>query len=161
MRFGKKTAVLCAPCTGECIPLSEIPDEAFAGGMLGLGFGVEPQEGHFCAPIGGHVESVAQAKHAYTLLTDDGLDVLVHIGVDTVRMGGEGFVPRVSAGQYVKAGDVIADADLALIRARGLPATVAVLVTNSDMIADAEYTYGSVALGRDPVMRFCIKKGGK
>ncbi|MBQ8310807.1 MAG: PTS glucose transporter subunit IIA [Clostridia bacterium] len=160
MLFGKKTVSLCAPCTGMSVPLSEIPDEAFAGGMLGDGFGVEPSEGHFCAPVGGHVESVAEAKHAYTILTDEGLDVLVHIGVDTVRLNGEGFVPRVSAGQYVKTGDVIADADLELIRKKGLPTTVAVLVTNPEKIENAEYRHGSVACGRDAVMSFRLTRKG-
>ena len=160
MLFARKTVSLCAPCAGTSIPMSEIPDEAFAGGMLGAGFGVDPAEGHFCAPVDGHVESVAEAKHAYTILTDDGLDVLVHIGVDTVRLGGEGFIPRVSAGQYVKTGDVIADADLDLIRDKGLPTTVAVLVTNPEKIENEEYKHGSVAGGRDVVMRFRLAKKG-
>ena len=163
MLFGKKTTVpraLCAPCTGRAVPMSEIPDEAFSGGMLGVGFGIEPSEGHFCAPIDGRVESVAEAKHAYTLITDDGLDVLIHIGVDTVRLGGEGFFPRVQKGQYVKAGDVLADADLKLIAEKGLPTTVAVLITNPEKIENTEYEYGSVEGGRAAVMRFTLVKKG-
>ena len=160
MLFGKKTISLCTPCAGKSIPLSEIPDEAFAGGMLGIGFGVEPTEGHFCAPIDGAIQSVAEAKHAYTILTDDGLDVLVHIGVDTVRMNGEGFIPRVKAGQYVKVGDVIADADLDLIRQRNLPTTVAVLVTNPERTENTEYEYGNVAGGKDIVMRCRLTRKG-
>ena len=143
MLFGKKTVTLCAPCTGKSVPLTAVPDEAFAGGMLGVGFGVDPADGHICAPVDGCIESVAEAKHAYTIVTDDGLDVLVHVGVDTVTLGGEGFVPRVREQQYVKTGDVIADADLDLIREKGLPTEVVVLVTNPEKTEPAEYRYGS------------------
>ena len=163
MLFGKKTTVpraLCAPCTGRAVPMSGIPDEAFSGGMLGVGFGIEPSEGHFCAPIDGRVESVAEAKHAYTLVSDDGLDVLIHIGVDTVQLNGEGFFPRVQKGQYVKAGDVIADADMGLIVQKGFPTVVAVLITNPEKIEKTEYKYGSVEGGKDAVMHFALSKKG-
>ena len=160
MLFGKKTGSLCAPCTGKSMPLSGVPDEAFSGGMLGVGFGVEPADGHICAPVDGIIESVAEAKHAYTIVTEDGLDVLVHIGVDTVTLGGDGFVPRVKERQYVKTGDVIADADIETIREKGLPTTVVVLVTNPEKIENEEYRYGSVSCGRDAVMRFRYAKKG-
>jgi glucose-specific phosphotransferase system IIA component len=163
MLFGKKRVerrALYAPCRGKAVPTSEIPDEVFSKGMLGVGFGMEPDEGHFCAPIGGCVESIAESKHAYTLVSDEGLDVLIHIGVDTVQMHGEGFVPRVKKGQYVKVGDVIADADLELIRQKGFPTVVAVLITNPEKIENTEYRYGSVAGGRDAVMDFALTRKG-
>lgn len=135
------------------MPLSDMPDEAFASGMLGVGYAIEPSKGCFYAPAGGRIESVADAYHAYTIVTDDGLDILVHIGVDTVRLNGEGFAPHVREGQRVGVGDLIAEAELANIRTHGLPTVTAVLVTNSERIERAEFRYGTVK-ARDAVMYF-------
>ena len=88
-----------------------------------------------------------------------GLDVLVHIGVDTVRLHGEGFEPLVRQGQSVRAGTPLARVDLELLRSRGLPAITAVLVTNPEKIEDTDYRFGSTAGGKDAVMRFRIRKG--
>ena len=155
----KKQRCLYAVCDGRSTKLSEVPDEALGGGMLGQGFAVEPEDGRFCSPVDGRVESVAETGHAYTICTEDGLDVLVHIGVDTVRLHGEGFEPLVRQGQSVRAGTPLARVDLELLRSRGLPAITAVLVTNPEKIEDTDYRFGSTAGGKDAVMRFRIRKG--
>lgn len=160
MLLGKKGDRLLSPATGECIPLSSIPDEAFSSGMLGQGFGVNPTSGEICVPIDGKIESVAEAKHAYTILSDSGLDVLVHVGVDTVTLGGEGFTPLVIGGQTVRAGDALVRVDLDLLQKKNLPDTVAVLVTNSERIQNVEYTYGACVAGKDTAMSFRTGRRG-
>lgn len=158
--FKKTQKCLYAVCNGKSTGVSEIPDEAFSGGMLGLGFAIEPSDRQFYSPVDGRVESVAETGHAYTVQTDDGLDVLVHIGVDTVQLHGEGFEPLVKAGDRVKAGTPLACADIDLIRSRGLPTVSAVLVTNPEKIVDIDYRFGSVLGGKDAVMYFRMRKKG-
>ena len=86
-----KTECLIAICTGKAIPLSEVPDEVFSGELLGKGVAVEPVEGKIFAPIDATVTSITDSRHAFTLMSEDGTDILVHIGVDTVSLSGEGF----------------------------------------------------------------------
>ena len=155
----KKIECLIAPVTGKTVPLSAVPDEVFAQGILGVGIAIEPTEGHFFAPVSGKIVSVADARHAYTILSEGGVDVLVHIGVDTVGLGGEGFVSHVSANQAVRAGELIADADIDLIRTRGLSAICSVVVTNSEGVENMEYRPGACTGGRDVVM--CCTLEGK
>ena len=154
--FPKKSKYLLAVCTGQSMALSEMPDEAFASGMLGVGYAIYPQGDHaiFYCPTAGVIQSITSTGHAYTLLTGDGTDVLVHIGVDTVNMGGSGFEALVKEGQRVKAGDALARADLARIRERGFSTVTAVLITDPDGIKDIEYEFGEHTGGRDAVMRY-------
>lgn len=154
-----KTECLLAACTGRAVPLSEVPDEVFAQGILGEGLAIEPSEGRFFAPVGGKIESIADSRHAFTLLSDVGTDVLVHIGVDTVSLSGEGFVSCVSTGERVRAGDLIAEADIDLIRARGLSAICSVVITEPDRIENIEYKLGACTGGKDAVM--CYTLSGK
>ncbi|MBQ9784799.1 MAG: PTS glucose transporter subunit IIA [Clostridia bacterium] len=157
MFFSKKQICLPAVCVGKTVPLSEMPDEAFASGMLGVGYAIEPADGQFYSPVNGRVESVAEAKHAYTVTTDEGLDVLIHIGVDTVTLGGAGFVPEVKEGDRVRVGEPLAHADLELIREKGLSTVTAVLVANPEKIEHTELKYGAAST-RDAVMCFRLKK---
>ncbi len=157
MIFSKKQNCLLAVCTGKSVPLSEMADEAFSSGMLGVGYAMEPAEGSFYAPVSGIVESIPQSRHAYTIQSDTGLDILIHIGVDTVSMGGEGFEACVKEGQRVNAGELIAKADLARIRERGYPTTTAVLVTEPEKIEHIEFRFESAIGGKDAVMCFRMR----
>ena len=154
-----KTECLIAPCTGKTVPLSAVPDEVFAAGILGEGIAIEPAEGRFFAPVCGKIESVTDSRHAFTLLSDAGVDILVHIGVDTVSLGGEGFVSHVSAGEAVRAGQLMAEADLALIRSRGLSAVCSVVVTEPEKIENIEYHPGSCTGGKDAIMCYQVGEG--
>ena len=151
-----KIECLIAPCTGKTVPLSAVPDEVFANGILGEGIAIEPAEGHFFAPVDGTVSSVADARHAYTVLSDAGVDVLVHIGVDTVGLAGEGFVSHVSTGERVHAGKLMAEANLDLIRSRGLSAVCSVVVTEPDKIENIEYKPGNCTGGKDAIMCYRV-----
>ena len=152
----KKTECLLAACTGKTVPLSKVPDEVFAAGLLGEGIGIEPTEGRFFAPVGGTITSVTDSRHAFTLMSDNGTDVLVHIGVDTVSLAGEGFVSHVSAGERVSEGQLIAEADLDLIRSRGLCAICSVVVTEPEAIENIEYKPGTCIGGKDAVMTYMV-----
>ena len=130
--FGKKEKLLLFPADGAAIPLSEGPDEVFASGMLGIGAAVLPDAGTVYAPMSGQIESVADARHAYTLVSEDGVEMMVHIGIDTVSLKGKGFLPMVAEGDRVRAGDVLARVDLDLLKQEKLYTHVVVLLTNPD-----------------------------
>lgn len=134
--FKKKESekVLLAPSDGRLIPLESVPDEAFSQKMLGDGFAVVPTAGNVYAPIGGIVETISETGHAISLLTEDGLDLLVHVGIDTVSLGGAPFSVQVEAGQHVEAGDLLIKVDLEAIRAASLPTDIPVLVTNRELL---------------------------
>jgi PTS system beta-glucosides-specific IIC component len=136
MLFSKKERRLLAVTDGMLIPLSQVKDEAFSAGILGEGFAIEPTAGTIYSPAAGTVESISETKHAYTILTDDGLDILIHVGIDTVEMKGDGFLPMVAQGDRVKAGDVLLRADLDLIKKRGYPTTIPVLITNPEVLKE-------------------------
>ncbi|MBQ8431604.1 MAG: PTS glucose transporter subunit IIA [Clostridia bacterium] len=160
MRLFQKTKALLAVCSGNAQPLSAVPDEAFASEMLGKGFAVEPSEPFFYSPVDGTLESISDTCHAYTILTEDGLDVLVHIGVDTVTLGGRGFSPAVQAGRRIRAGELLARVDLELLKEKGLPTVTSVLVTNPEMLESIEYQFGKVIGGKDAVVAYRTKKKG-
>lgn len=130
------------PVKGRVIPQEDIPDETFAGGILGAGVGIEPEEGVVVAPYDGEISSVAESKHAIGITGAGDMELLIHVGVDTVAMNGDGFTPLVSEGDQVKAGQVILRFDRERIKAAGHPETVVVLLTNSD-------DFENVKLGAD------------
>lgn len=121
-----------APVSGKVIPSGEIPDETFATGVLGRGVGIEPTEGIVAAPFDGEIVSVTDTKHAVGISSPDGIELLIHVGVDTVAMNGDGFECFVKEGQSVKAGEKLIIFDREKIRKAGHSDCVAVLVTNSD-----------------------------
>lgn len=132
-----------APVYGNVIPSSEIPDETFKAGVLGKGVGIEPKAGVAVAPFDGEILSVTDTKHAVGIVSSDGMEVLIHVGVDTVSMNGEGFECFVSEGQKVKAGEKLIEFDREKIKKAGHPDCVVVLVTNSDDYKDVKIHTGS------------------
>lgn len=119
--------VLLAPFPGWCMPLAEVPDEVFAHGLAGDGVAVDPTAGSLCAPCDGEVLPMKDARHALTLRAAAGIDVLVHVGIDTVGLRGEGFMLRVKAGERVRAGQELLRFDLDLL-ARRAPSLVSPIV---------------------------------
>ena len=154
MLFQKKEKIILAVADGYAVPLSEVPDEAFSSGILGQGFAIKPTAGTVYAPASGTVESISETKHAYTLLTEDGLDILVHVGIDTVELKGEGFLPMVNVGDKIKAGDVLSRADLDLIKSKGYETVIPVLITNSEKLSKNDLTIGKVVGGKSEVLRY-------
>ena len=142
------TQTLVAPTAGEAVPLASVPDPVFSTGALGEGFGVRPGSGDVVAPVGGAVTMVAGTGHAVGITTDDGLEVLLHLGVDTVELEGRPFALTAAAGQRVRAGESLGTMDLEQIRQAGKDTTAIVAVTNSAAKGVAlELTAGPVAAG--------------
>lgn len=121
-----------APVSGKVIRREDIPDETFASGIMGEGAGIEPEEETVVAPFDGEITSVVDTGHAVGLTSSDGVELLIHVGVDTVKMKGEGFQVFVTEGQKVKTGEKLLKFDRDKIRKAGYSDTTAVLVTNSD-----------------------------
>ncbi|WP_163100904.1 PTS sugar transporter subunit IIA [Peribacillus alkalitolerans] len=133
--FGKKTEqapdVLVSPATGRVIPLEEVPDPVFAEKMMGDGLAIEPTEGVIVAPIDGKVLQVFPTKHAIGLKTDAGTEILIHIGLETVGMKGEGFEAHVKEGDLVKKGDTLVIFDLNLVREKAKSLITPIIITNT------------------------------
>ena len=127
-----KPGVVCAPVSGEVVAMTEIPDETFATGVLGEGVGINPTEGRVVAPFSGTISSVADSHHAVGVTSPEGLEVLIHVGVDTVDMGGKGFTAKVKEGDTVVAGQELISFDRKAIKAAGHPDMVVVLLTNAE-----------------------------
>ena len=123
---------LYAPIQGTIVPRNEIPDDTFAAGVLGDGVGIDPEEGVVVAPFDGEISSVTDTKHAIGITGPADMEVLIHVGVDTVNMKGAGFELLVEEGQKVKAGQKLMTFDIAKIKAAGYSPVAAVLLTNSD-----------------------------
>ena len=152
--FSKSKNRLLAAASGRSIALDDVPDEVFSSKMLGEGFAIEPETGVFFSPADGVIESVSETLHAYTVHTNDGLDVLVHIGIDTVELKGEGFSSCVEKGEKVRAGDVIARADIAFIRSRGFSAITPVIVSNPEKLGAFKLDLGKAVGGETAVMNY-------
>ena len=127
---------LKSPVNGKVIPLTEVKDETFASEMLGTTVAVEPEDGKIVAPCDAEVLNVFDTGHAVCLTTKSGGELLIHVGVDTVKLEGKGFTKKVSDGAKVHAGDALIEADLDTIRKAGYPATTMVILTNADQYSE-------------------------
>lgn len=121
-----------APISGDYIPLESIDDPVFSQGIMGPGCGIEPSEGILVAPVDGTVVTVAETKHAVGIEARNGAELLIHVGMDTVNMKGNGFELKVSEGDKVRCGQPLMHFDMNAIKAAGYPTTTAFVVTNSD-----------------------------
>ena len=140
--------VVCSPVAGTPVPLSEVPDPVFSGGVMGKGCGVKPSEGVAYAPVSGEITAAFPTGHAFGIMGDNGVEVLIHIGMDTVGMNGKGFEIIAKQGARVKAGEPLCTFSSAEIKAAGLDDTVIVVITNTDAFADVELAAeGAVAAG--------------
>ena len=153
-----RSIVVTAPFSGTLVPLSEVPDETFASGVLGEGIAIEPSDGLFCSPVDGAVETIAETKHAIGFAADNGLEILVHVGLETVSLNGEGFEILIKEGDRVKAGQPVAKADLALIRERGLKTITSIVLTGGADDMELHCAEGIAAAGKTPVLTLTAKE---
>lgn len=135
--FGKNDKIqLTAPVSGMLVSVKEVSDPAFSEEILGKGIAIIPSEHEFRSPANGTVTTVFPTGHAAALTTEDGAEVLIHIGLDTVKLNGKHFTIMVSEGQKVKAGDLLIKADLEKIKAEGYDIITPVIICNSDEFSE-------------------------
>ena len=147
-----RTDVVAAPVAGKVIALEDVKDKVFASKALGEGVGIEPSDGHVVAPVTGVLVTVPDSGHAFGIKTDDGVEVLVHVGIDTVQLGGRFFSLDVKQHQRVEAGDLLAKVDLDGVRSEGYDTTTIVVVINTMALASvAPRTVDAVGSG-DPII---------
>lgn len=122
--------VIYAPVDGELIDLSKVDDDIFANKVMGDGFAIEPSSSLFYSPISGVVETAFPTGHAFGIRRNDGVEVLIHIGIDTVSLKGKGFFSKIKQGDRIKATDILAEVDLDLLKKEGFSTTTMVIMTN-------------------------------
>lgn len=133
-----KTITLYSHMNGTAVKLEDVEDEVFSQKILGEGAAVEPSEGKLYAPCDGKIDSVFDTKHAVNMVSDDGVEILLHIGIDTVKLGGQYFEAHVSDGQKVKKGDLLISFDMDKIKAAGYKVTTPIIIGNTDDYASVE-----------------------
>ena len=142
--------VVAADAKGKVLKMEDIPDPVFSQGILGQCCAIDPVEGKVYSPVDGEVTQIADSKHAIGFAGPGGVEILIHVGVDTVDMNGDGFAPQVKVGGKVKKGELVLTMDIEKIKAAGHPATVITIVTNSDDMAGVELVAaGEVEVGAD------------
>lgn len=147
-----KGGTLLAPVSGEMKPISECPDPVFSGEALGKGVMIEPVEGKIYAPCDGVIENLADTLHAIGMTSTSGIEILIHVGMDTVGLNGKGFTARCKTGDKVKAGQLLLEFDMDFIRSQGLPVSTPVVVTNSDDYTDMTFQPRTVQHGDELIV---------
>ncbi|MEK8126884.1 PTS glucose transporter subunit IIA [Paenibacillus filicis] len=149
---------IASPMTGTAVPLSQVPDQAFAEKYMGDGVAVEPSEGKLIAPFDGKVAHMINTRHAVILEHESGLQLLVHIGINTVALGGEGFTAYVQTGDEVKAGQLLIEFDMAAIQAAGYPVITPVVIANEEeSVESLESRFGAVRAGEAGALQVVLK----
>lgn len=147
------TDTLLAPLNGKAIALEEVPDETFAAGVLGRGAAIVPTEGVVLAPAGGKVTTLFETKHAIGLTTDSGAEILIHVGINTVELGGQYYTALVSEGDTVTPGQKLLEFDISKIQAAGYDITTPVIITNSDDYAEIDVLKSGQIAQQEPFIR--------
>lgn len=148
-----KTTELSSHMKGVIVPLEEVEDEVFSGKILGDGVAVEPSEGKLYAPCDGVIESVFDTNHAINIISDDGCEILLHMGIDTVRLKGEFFSVLVKEGEKIKKGDLLAIFDMDGIRDAGYKLTTPMIICNTDDYSEIKTTVKGKVNARDVILR--------
>lgn len=144
-----------APVEGEAIPSAEVNDPTFASEVLGKGMAIKPSVGRVVAPFDGTVEMMYDTGHAVALTSEDGIEVLIHVGIDTVNLQGKGYNVHVAFGDQVKKGDLLIEFDMDVIRAAGYDTVTPVIITNSDEFQDVKMTASGPVKTGDEVLEIC------
>ena len=146
-----EVVTIVSPVNGQAVPVTEVPDPVFADKILGDGIAVIPDDGIFLCPVDGEVASVAETLHAIGFTTADGLEVLMHIGLDTVKLNGEGFTVHVKVGDQVKKGDLIAEVNLDFIKEQGLNTITPVVICDGTDDKQVAFREGKIEAGKTAI----------
>ena len=150
--FGKKGEVLYAPIEGEAIELAKVSDPTFGEEILGKGIAIVPSVGKVYAPIDATIEMVFDTKHAVGLSTESGMELLIHIGINTVELGGKYYTTHVKDGDQVKKGQLLVSFDMDKIKEAGYDVTTPLIVTNSDDYKDVKVLREGAVTSADKVL---------
>lgn len=150
---------IASPITGKAVELEQVPDEAFAGKHMGEGVAIEPTEGKLVAPFDGKVAHRIDTNHALILEHESGVQLLVHIGINTVALRGEGFTSHVSTGDKVTAGQTLIEFDIKRIKEAGYPLITPVIIANGEeSVSAVEFRLGPVRAGDAGLLSALLKK---
>ena len=150
--------IILAPVTGKAVALSEVPDPVFADKVLGDGAAIIPAEGKIVSPVNGEISTVAETGHAYGFTSEDGLEILVHVGLETVSLNGECFKVYVKPGDKVKAGDLVAEVDLKYLEEKKINPITPVLLCSDTEGRTLQYTEGEVKAGESTVLTLAAEE---
>lgn len=156
--FRNREETIVAPLTGHVRLLEDVPDPVFAQKMMGDGLAIEPTDGIVVSPINGEVIQVFPTKHAIGLRSDRGVEILIHVGIDTVHMQGEGFEAYVKVGDRVRAGDLLLSFDLSLVQQKAKSYLTPMVITNGDVVSECHREHTEKAeRGSTVLMRLKLK----
>lgn len=153
--FGKPMDEICAPVAGEAIPVSQVSDPTFSEEMLGKGVAIRPTEGRVVAPCDATVDMMFDTGHAVSLVCDNGAEVLIHIGLDTVALKGKHYTVHAKNGDKVKKGQLLIEFDMAAIAADGYDTVTPVVICNSGDYKTVEAVTGKTVAAGEAVIRLC------
>lgn len=143
---------LFSPMTGTAIPLAQVPDGAFSRKLLGDGVAILPEDGRLLSPVDGRLSAISHTLHAYVFTSPEGLEILVHVGLESVGLQGRGFRPLVKAGDAVRAGQPVAEVDLMLLQKKGVPLYTPVVVCEGAENLVMETFTGPAEAGKTPLI---------
>lgn len=148
----EETSRISSPLKGEVVALTDVDDAAFSSGVLGTGVAILPQEGKLISPVDGVIASLFNTNHAVGINADSGAEILIHIGVDTVKLEGKYFDAKVKQGDQVKKGQVLLEFDIKAIKREGYSVTTPIIITNADQYADVVFEVGKKVNTNDELM---------
>lgn len=160
--FTKKQSKECqliAPMSGEVIAIQDVPDRVFSEKMMGDGFAIKPTNGIVCSPCDGEILQIFPTNHALVLKSIDGLEIIIHLGLDTVQLKGQGFKRLVEVGDHVKAGDLILEMDLTIVNANEKSFISPVVIINVDLIENLKIHYKTCKM-KERIGMVTIKEEG-
>lgn len=156
--FKKKKALdIVSPMTGEIVTLEQVPDQVFSGRMIGDGAAIAPAKGTVVAPCSGKLSQIFPTNHAIGIETKEGLEILIHIGIDTVELKGEGFKRLLEPGVQVEAGTPIIEVDLELLKKNEKALSTPVVITNMDLVDKIDVVEGAGEAGQTTMMKVTLK----
>ena len=149
----KNSIEIIAPLSGEIVKIEDVPDVVFAEKIVGDGVAIKPSGNKIVAPLNGKIGKIFETNHAFAIESDEGIELFVHFGIDTVELKGEGFKRIVEEGQQVKVGDTIIEIDLPLLESKAKSVLTPVVISNMETVVELTKLSGSVEAGKTPIMR--------
>jgi PTS system glucose-specific IIA component len=144
---------IISPLSGEIVNIEDVPDVVFAEKIVGDGIAIKPSGNKMVAPVNGTIGKIFETNHAFSIESNDGIELFVHFGIDTVELKGEGFTRIAEEGQEVKAGDTVIEFDLAFLEEKAKSTLTPVVISNMDEIKELNKLAGEVVVGETPVLR--------